>query len=271
MDNTRDPYVAGAFYPDDYKQLKNDITSYMDIEPPVLNYKKLIGAIVPHAGYIYSGKTAAYAYSIIKNCKKRDFLIIGPNHSGYPSYPAIYPDGYWNTPMGYARVNSSLSGKILFKSNIIRDDKEAHMIEHSIEVQIPFLQYIFNTNFSFSPIVLGNQGQPIARNIAETIETLEERPFLLISSDLNHYNQYDRNNELDNIIIKDIEDLNVRKYYEDLKKYGISACGYGAIAILMMVTRQMKGKIALLNHSNSGDYGSGHNRVVGYASMIAYK
>lgn len=271
MDNTREAYVSGAFYPDDYEKLKNDIKSYLDITTPDLTYKKLIGAIVPHAGYIYSGRTAAYAYSIIKNSKKRDFLIIGPNHSGYPSYPAIYPDGYWNTPMGYAKVNSELSSKILLKSNIIRDDKEAHMIEHSIEVQIPFLQYIFNNNFTFSPLVLGNQSQAMSRNIAETIETLEEKPILLISSDLNHYNGYNRNNELDNIIIRDIEELHVGKYYEDIKKYGISACGYGAIAVLMMVTRQMKGKIALLNHSNSGDYGTDRDRVVGYASMIAYK
>ncbi len=271
MDNTRDPYVAGAFYPDNYETLKNDIKSYMDIATPELNYKKLIGIIVPHAGYMYSGRTAAYAYSMIKDFKKKDFLIIGPNHSGYPTYPAIYPDGYWNTPMGYAQINSTLSNKILLKSNIIRDDKEAHMIEHSIEVQIPFLQYIFNNSFTFSPIILGYQGLTVARNIADTIETLEEKPFLIISSDLNHYNTYDKNNELDNIIIKDIESLRIGQYYEDLKKYNISACGYGAIAILMMITKQMKGKIALLNHSNSGDFGTDRKRVVGYASMIAYK
>ncbi len=271
MDNTREPYVSGAFYPDDYEKLKEYIEGYMNVEIPDIKYKKLIGAIVPHAGYMYSGHTAAYAYKLIEKAKNRDFLIIGPNHSGFPSYPAIYRNGYWNTPLGYANINSDLSERMLLKSDIIRDDKEAHIIEHSIEVQIPFLQYIFKGNFTFSPIILGNQGAPVARNIAETIESMEEKPFVLISSDFNHYLQYDKNNELDQILINDIEGLHILKYYEDIKKYGISACGFGAIAILMIVTKQMKGKIELLNHSNSGDFSNDKKRVVGYSAMIAYK
>jgi AmmeMemoRadiSam system protein B len=271
MDNTRDPYVSGAFYPDDYEKLREDIKGYMDIETHDIEYKKLIGAIVPHAGYTYSGRTAAYAYNLIKKSKKNSFLIIGPNHSGFPSYPAIYRDGYWNTPLGYARVNSELSDRLLLKSDIIRDDKEAHITEHSIEVQLPFLQYIFRGSFTFSPIILGNQGAAVARDIAETIETLEDKPFVLISSDFNHYLPYDKNNDLDQILINDIEGLRISKYYEDIKKYGISACGFGAIATLMIITKQMKGKISLLNHSNSGDYSNDKKRVVGYSAMVAYK
>ncbi len=270
MDNTREPYVAGAFYPDNYDELKSDIKSYMDIEKPELKYKRLIGAIVPHAGYMYSGKTAGYAYSMIKDLKKRNFLIIGPNHSGYPQYPVIYPDGYWNTPLGYARVNSDIANKILLKSNIIKSDKEAHMIEHSIEVQLPFLQYLFNNDFTFTPIIMGYQDASVARNVADTISSMEDKPFLLISSDLNHYNEYNKNNELDDITINDIESLRITHYYEDRITYGTSVCGYGAIAILMMITKEMKGKIALINHSNSGDTGTDRKRVVGYAAMIAY-
>ncbi|WP_337860938.1 MEMO1 family protein [Ferroplasma sp.] len=271
MDNTRSPYVAGAFYPDDNETLKDDIKSYMAINTPELEYKKLIGVIVPHAGYKYSGHTAAYAYSIIKKNKKNTFLIIGPNHYGFPSYPATYSNGYWNTPLGYARINSELAEKLLLKSDIIRDDKEAHTVEHSIEVQLPFLQYIFGDNFSFTPLILGNQSAAVARNIAETIETLAEKPFIIISSDLNHYNSYDKNNELDQILINDIIEMKILNYYDDIKKYKLTACGYGAIATLMAVTKQQKGKIALLNHSNSGDYSSDKGRVVGYSAMVAYK
>lgn len=271
MDNTREPHVSGGFYPDDYEALMDSIKGSMDITMPDIQYKKLIGAIVPHGQYMYSGHTAAYAYKIIQESKKRTFLIIGPNHSKFPAYPAIYPDGYWSTPLGYAKVNSELSEKLLLKSDIIHDDKEAHITEHSIEVQLPFLQYLFKSNFTFTPLILGNQGAAIARNIAETIESLEEKPFVLISSDFNHYLPYDKNNELDQILIDDIQEMRTLKFYQDIEKYGITACGYGAIAILMLIAKNMKGKIALLNHSNSGDYSKDKKRVVGYSAMIAYK
>ncbi|MEM0140172.1 MAG: MEMO1 family protein [Ferroplasma sp.] len=271
METIREPYVAGAFYPDNYDQLKQDVGKLLECETIHIDYSKLIGIIVPHAGYAYSGHTAAYAYNIIKEVKKRPFLIIGPNHYGYPRYPSIYSNGYWNTPMGDAEIDSALAQKILNKSDIIKDDKESHNVEHSIEVQLPFLQYIFNHNFKFVPLILGKQSPDIARDIAETIETMDEKPLIIISSDLNHYLPFDRNNELDDIIIKDIINMRTVKFYDDIKKYNITACGYGAIAILMLVTKYMRGKIALLNHSNSGDFSSDKKRVVGYASMLAYR
>jgi Predicted dioxygenase len=242
MDNTREPHVSGAYYQNDYEALMEKLRGYMDIEVPDIQYKKLIGAIVPHGGYSYSGHTAAYAYSLIQKSKKRTFLIIGPNHSKFPTYPAIYSDGYWSTPLGYSKINSELSEKLLMKSDIIRDDKEAHMIEHSIEVQLPFLQYIFRSNFTFTPLLIGNQSPAVVRNIAETIESLEDKPFVLISSDFNHYLPYEQNNELDQILINDIKELRILKFYEDIDRYRISACGYGAIATLMIITKQMKGK-----------------------------
>ncbi len=271
MENTREPYVAGAFYPENFEILKQQVKSLLSCEQPKIDYSKLIGIIVPHAGYTYSGHTAGCAYSMIKGLKKKSFLIIGPNHYGYPSYPAIYTGGYWNTPLGDAAVDSLLAQKLLNKSDIIKDDKESHAIEHSIEVQLPFLQQLYNHNFKFVPLILGRQDSDIARNIAETIESLDEMPFIIISSDLNHYLPYDENNAQDDIIMNDISDLKVSKYYEDIKTNNITACGYGAIAILMLITKHMKGKIALINHSNSGDYSSDKRRVVGYASMVAYK
>ncbi len=270
MENIREPYVSGAFYPDNEDSLLSIIGNCLKNKAEDFKYKKIIGVIVPHAGYIYSGKTAGYAYNIIKDYNKKNFLIIGPNHYGYPFYPAIYPDGLWNTPLGNAVIDTQFSNKLLIKSDIIKEDKEAHSIEHSIEVQIPFLQYIFNNNFKFTPIILGKQTPAIARNLAETIESIDEKPFIIISSDMNHYESADKNDEKDNILINDIINLNVPKLYEDIEKYNITACGYGAIAILMLITKSMKGKIKLLNHSNSGDSSGDYKRVVGYSSMVAY-
>ncbi len=270
MENVREPYVAGAFYPDDEESLLSVIGPYIENKPEDFDYKKIIGVIVPHAGYTYSGKTAGYAYNIIKHYSKKRFLIIGPNHYGYPFYPAIYPDGFWNTPLGNAVIDSSFSDKLVTKSDIIKDDKEAHSIEHSIEVQIPFLQYLFNNNFKFTPIILGKQNIGIARDLSETILSINDKPFIIISSDMNHYLPANRNDENDNILINDIINLKVTKFYEDIEKYHITACGYGAIATLMLITKNMKGKIRLLNHSNSGDANNDYKRVVGYSSMVAY-
>ena len=270
MENVREPYVSGAFYPDNEELLASMLESYIKNKPDDFKYKKIIGVIVPHAGYVYSGKTAGYAYNIIKYYNKKRFLIIGPNHSGYPFYPAIYQDGSWNTPLGNANIDSEFSSKLITKSDIITEDKEAHSVEHSIEVQVPFLQYVFNNNFKFTPIILGKQNAAVARDLAETIESINEKPFIIISSDMNHYEPASKNDEKDNILINDIINLKVMKFYEDIEKYNITTCGYGAIATLMLITKNMKGKIKLLDHSNSGDANNDYKRVVGYSSMVAY-
>ena len=155
------------------------------------------------------------------------------------------------------------------KSSIIKDDKEAHTVEHSIEVQIPFLQYLFNNDFEFSPIILGKQNIEIARNIAETVITMNKIPKIIVSSDLNHYLSYDKNNEKDDIIINDILKMNLNKFYDDISQHNITACGYGAIAILMIITKKLGGKMILLNHKNSGDTFGDKKRVVGYGAFAA--
>ncbi|KJE48706.1 MULTISPECIES: MEMO1 family protein [Acidiplasma] len=268
--NARRPYVAGAFYPDDRNELLKMLDLYMSQDFPQIKFKKIIGIIVPHAGYIYSGSTAAYAYNILRGIEKHDFIIIGPNHYGYPRHPSIYPDGFWETPLGDAKVDSDLSKVLIKKSGIIQEDREAHDIEHSIEVQIPFLQYIFDNNFEFAPIILGDQSMHTAKSIAETIYSLNRIPPVIISSDLNHYLSYDENNRNDDIIINDILKLNLTRYYDDINQYDITACGFGAIAVLMYITKRMGGKIRILHHSNSGDAFGDKRRVVGYGAFLSY-
>ncbi len=269
MENVREPYVNGAFYPDDPIQLRETIKNFMDKNFEDINYRKLIGIIVPHAGYLYSGSVAAHSYNLLKSNNDRKFLIIGPNHYGYPFYPAIYPNGYWETPLGQARVSEEVASAILNKSSIITDDKEAHTVEHSIEVQIPFLQYMFNNDFEFAPIILGKQDIEIARNIAETVLTMNKIPRIIISSDLNHYLSSDKNNEKDEIILNDILKMNLNKFYYDIVQYNITSCGYGAIAILMIITKKLGGKIKLLEHKNSGETFGDKKRVVGYGALAA--
>ncbi|SMD30145.1 MEMO1 family protein [Picrophilus oshimae] len=265
----RDPYVAGAFYPDSESELLN---YFKNLEPERFDIKfnKILGVVVPHAGYEYSGKIAWASYSILKEYNARRFLIIGPNHYGYPFYPAIYSNGSWRTPLGDSIIDNELSEQLIMKSGIIKSDPETHSTEHSIEVQLPFLQYIFKNQFTFVPLILGDQSYEISRDLGETILSLDRIPLIIASSDLNHYESYDKNNEKDEIIINDIINLRIKDFFNDIYKYRITACGFGAIAVLMYITKKNHGKIALLRHANSGDASGDRRRVVGYAAMLAY-
>ncbi|MGC8608462.1 MAG: MEMO1 family protein [Thermoplasmata archaeon] len=264
----RDPVVAGYFYPDDAIELRSLISSFNMQEEVYGN--RLIGTVVPHAGYIYSGKTAMFSYSAIKNYSSRKFIIIGPNHNPFTEFTSLYPEGSWKTPMGLAKIDSDLAEKILKKSKYIVEDEDSHNREHSIEVQIPFLQYLFGNDFSFVPLILGYQEKYIAEDIASAILPYISEAVVIASSDFTHYESEKSVEKKDFDLISKITSLDVDGFYEILEKENVSACGYGAIATLMIITKKMKGSIRLLNHSTSGDATGDYRSVVGYASLASY-
>jgi AmmeMemoRadiSam system protein B len=266
----RDPEVSGTFYPSEEKELRNTIMHFLNEVHTDIDFKKIIGVVVPHAGYVYSGRTAAYSYSILKNSSVKKFIIVGPNHNTFPFYAAVSTTGYWRTPLGDARIDESLAKSIVSKGDIFGDDPTAHESEHSIEVQIPFLQYIFGDTFSFVPIILGEQEEKIASSVSKALEPYLDDAILIASSDLTHYEAKSVAEAKDSKLIDDVLSLNTHKFYETLKSKKISACGYGAIAILMELTKSLGGKIKLLNYSTSYDYSKDDSFVVGYSSFVSY-
>ncbi|BAB60525.1 hypothetical protein [Thermoplasma volcanium GSS1] len=263
----RKPAVAGYFYPSNRNELLSLISSF-HVQQSEVSCQP-IGVVVPHAGIVYSGRTAMYSYNALRNSSIRDFIIIGPNHRPMTPYASIFPSGSWETPLGNAIINEELASELYKNSQYIVKDEESHSVEHSIEVQIPFLQYMFGNSFTFVPVILGDQEKVVANDIASALMRLSKPYILIASSDFTHYERSDIVERKDMDLISRIVDLDIDGFYDTIERENVTACGYGAIAILMIIAKKIGAKISLLNHSNSGDVTNDYDEVVGYSSIVA--
>ncbi|QRF75836.1 Memo-like protein [Thermoplasmatales archaeon] len=267
----RHPAVSGMFYPSAKPDLEAAIDKVLSAAVlPETEMKRLIGVVVPHAGYEYSGGTAAYSYnSIRKYSSSRNFVIIGPNHRGIGSSVSTGMDE-WETPLGTAEVNVGTMNEIMSEVPFVENDPRSQYAEHSIEVQIPFLQRIYGKEFTFVPICMWYQEKDAAIPLGDALVKHIDEFTIIASSDLNHYQKQEITVRKDLALIDKIVELDLAGFYRTLREEDISACGYGAIATLMHVTRKMNGRIKLLHHTTSGEVTGNDEPVVGYASMVAY-
>lgn len=267
----RSTYAAGHFYPSEKGELLSllgNMESEAKSAGPIVS-TELQGLIVPHAGYVFSGKTAMAGFLRLKGKSPEHFILIGPNHRSEPFSTSIYPSGQWETPMGRVNIDSTVSEKIIRKDKQFLPDPNAHSMEHSLEVQLPFLQYVLSGMFDVTPILMGDQEKKTAIGMAQKLHELDMNIPLIISSDLNHYESLDTTIRKDSLLVDSIMSLDVNKFYRVLEKDKISACGYGPVAVLMEYTRLKGGKIDLIDHSTSYHYSGDTERVVGYASLAA--
>lgn len=259
------------FYPADRHDLSGMIDKLLSRSKEVAEFRNIIGVIVPHAGYIYSGYTASFAFNAIKKDGRRKFVLVGPKHSGYPYGTYFYPEGEWETPLGNCRIDEDALNYLHSIRNQIRASAEAFSEEHSIEVQVPWLQYIFKDDCEILPISMGDQTIERAEELAPVLEGLHQDRIIVASSDLTHYEPAKKADAKDSEMIKAIESLDVVSFYSTMERINASTCGYGPIASLMLLTRKLNGRIKLLNHSNSGESSGDYSSVVGYASFVAYQ
>ena len=236
---------------------------------PAQQYGHIIGVIAPHAGYVYSGGTAAHSFRQLEGGDRKRFVIVGPIHSGYPWETCNYPSCSWVTPMGEAKIDASLA-RTLLDSDAGIESYEGHDDEHSIEVQVPWLQALFGDLMSLLPISMGDQGLKRVEKLASALLSVSNECVVIASSDLTHYEPGDSVERKDRLAMEAIESLDVTRFYRVLRDSLISACGYGPIATLMLLTKGLGGRIRRLNHSNSGDVTGDYSSVVGYPSMVAY-
>jgi AmmeMemoRadiSam system protein B len=273
----RRPAVAGAFYPADPRDLKELIrASYLHrlgpgSEPPPEYFSSgVVPCLSPHAGYSYSGPVAAHTYLHVSSLRKPELVVVvGPNHYGVGSGVATFKEGRWETPLGQVSVDEEAARKIVESTGIVDYDPSAHRMEHSLEVQLPFLQLIYG-EFSLLPISLAFQDIETARTLGEGIATLlEGRDAVLIaSSDLTHYEAAEQARSKDSQLLKKVEALDLEGFYGTLERLNVTACGYGAIASVIQACKKLgfkKGE--LLKYSNSGETTRDMNEVVGYASL----
>ncbi|HDI12307.1 MAG TPA: AmmeMemoRadiSam system protein B [Candidatus Bathyarchaeota archaeon] len=274
----RRPSQAGMFYAGNPEDLKKQIEECFLHKfgpgkiPKVAEDgpRKIIGLVCPHAGYIYSGPIAAHAYyRLAIDGKPETFVIMGPNHMGYGSAIALMNEGVWRTPLGDIEIDYGTASKILRASELIDIDDTAHKYEHSIEVQLPFLQYLYGSEFKFVPIAFLMQDIESCREVGKALaKALEGRNAVIIAStDMTHYEPHERASRKDRLALNAIEKMNEEEFYSTVESYRISACGYGPVIALIVASKLLGAKKAeILCYKTSGDIVGDYSSVVGYAS-----
>jgi len=262
----RFPAVAGQFYPDSADELSlflADITRDVD--------KKLsaIGVIAPHAGYVYSGAVAGEVFSSVHIPAKT--IIFCPNHTGFGENAAIMSSGNWIMPWGNAPIDTELAERLKAACPLLLEDDKAHMQEHSLEVLLPFI-HRFRPDFRFVPIALGrlslNECRAIGEAIADTIAADDERPLLVASSDMSHYESDDVVRKKDRKAIDQILTLDPDGLYRIVCSERISMCGAIPAATLLFASLRLGSKEAvLLKYATSGEVNRNFSQVVGYAGL----
>lgn len=266
----RTPAVAGYFYPGEKEKLDYMLDEFLRKAQEQYKPTNAIGGICPHAGYIYSGETSAITLSSIENLKKAETIVIlGPNHTGIGSLVSISLQD-WKTPLGIVKCDMELAKQIQKNYLFIDFDESAHFREHSIEVQIPFIQKI-NTNAKIVCICMMSQDYEIAEKLGKALaKTLDpEKHIVIASSDFSHYLPADVAEKKDKTALSYIETLDTNGFQNALAKFNWSICGYGPISALMEYAKE-KGikKAKTLRYTNSGKAGGDFTAVVGYASVI---
>jgi AmmeMemoRadiSam system protein B len=278
----RYPSVAGSWYAGTPNSLRKQIDDLFTHRlgpgslPSVIKEgpRNLVGLVVPHAGYMASGPVAAHAYySLAKDGKPDVIVIFGPNHTGRGSALSIMNEGGWRTPLGDAEIDTETADLILQASRIVDVDEMAHANEHSIELQLPFLQYLYGSDFKFVPICFMMQDLTSSREVGKAVaKALKGKNALVIaSSDLTHYEPQEKAERQDGRAVIAALQMDGEQYYHNVEAYRISTCGYGPTIATITASKELGAKKSeLLCYKTSGDVLGDRSAVVGYAS-IAFK
>ena len=272
----RQPAVAGKFYEDSPSLLKKEVGAFIE---EGLKKEKAIGVVSPHAGYVYSGRVAGAVYSRI--IIPQTVILMGPNHTGIGKAVSVFPEGEWTMPNGAVPVNNKLAELILKYSKIASADYQAHLYEHSLEVQIPFIQY-FSKDFSIVPITIMDTSPKTCQNLGEGIakaileqkkeegEKVRNGDVLIVSStDMTHYESHDSAKAKDKRAIDMIISLDPEGLHKTIKEYSISMCGFAPTVSMLYASRKLGAKKAsLIKYMTSGEVSGDYGHVVGYAGII---
>ncbi len=264
---TRRPVVAGQFYPASASELKAMIKEMVKED---VAKEEVIGLVSPHAGYIYSGPVAGATISRVK--LKDTFIIIGPNHTGAGKPLSIMTEGKWQTPLGEVEIDEELGKKILADSKYLEEDDRAHLYEHSIEVQLPFLQY-FKPDFKLVPIIFGHPSgaiyKEVGKEIAGAVKALGREVVIMASSDMSHYEPQESAQKKDTQAIGAMLNLDEDELLKRVDEFNITMCGYAPAVSLIVAAKELGASGAeLVKYQTSGDVTGDFSSVVGYAGII---
>ncbi len=265
----RNPVVAGQFYTLNASKLEKEIKHYLD---PKAKKIEAIGCVSPHAGYIYSGPVAGAVLSRIK--PRQSYIILGPNHTGIGKPFGLDMDRSWLTPFGETEIDNELAQSILDNSKLIEKDTSCHSHEHSIEVQLPFLQ-LLNKDFKFVPIIISHGRVDdyikIGEGLAKAVGDCRRNLTIIASSDMTHYEPHQAAQKKDKLAIDKIIELDTEGFLKQIETHDISMCGYAPTAIMMAASLKLGAKEAkLIKYQTSGDTSGDYSSVVGYAGIVVY-
>ncbi|MCD5416128.1 AmmeMemoRadiSam system protein B [Candidatus Bipolaricaulota bacterium] len=266
----REPIVANAFYPGSPTALSTELSRlFAHPRIPEGRLPSPMGVVVPHAGYVYSGAVAAAAYSELAQSGRPDWaIVLGANHTGRGGTISLACKGAWRTPLGSAPIATEVAGKLIGAGVTVTDEAFQH--EHSIEVQLPFLQFLFGEGIPFVPICVMLPPLSAVTALGEAIARAvdAEAGVVIASSDLTHYEPDDIARRTDRRSIDRILALDLKGFYQSLIKEQLSICGGGAIAVLIACARALGWRrTKLLSYATSGDMSGERSAVVGYAAI----
>jgi len=274
----RKPVFSGSFYLADSSNLSSTIDQYLNNVDVKLE-EEILGVVSPHAGYIYSGQTAAFVYATLRNSNKKLVILLGPSHRSYIKGFSVFGEGKWETPLGVVNVDEKFASKLITHSALIINDPEAHSQEHSLELQLPFLQKVLK-DFTIVPIIFNTDKLSELSVLAKALYgELKNRKnwVIVISSDLYHGENYNKAKEITDEVDKYIKNLDYKgllEYDRKMRGRGVcAACGCSSIAVLLQVMKNLSvTNVKLLNRTTSGDVtGVKNGYIVGYGAWVFTK
>ncbi|OGS21787.1 MAG: AmmeMemoRadiSam system protein B [Elusimicrobia bacterium RIFOXYA2_FULL_39_19] len=262
----RNPLFAGIWYPKE----KQEIAAYLETKAQKTD---ALACICPHAGWMYSGKVAGAVYSSLYAYDT--YVIIGPNHTGLGPLASIFSEGSWKMPLGNAQIDTEFVKTAIKYSEFLSADTTAHVREHCIEVQLPFIQY-FNPEAKIVPIILKSDKIDVAKDIANAVSEAckthnapNNRILLVASTDMTHYESHEYAKKQDKLALEHIKHLDGAELVNTVQRRGISMCGYLPTAAVMLAGKTLGAKTAkLVKYATSGETSGDFDSVVGYAGLI---
>jgi AmmeMemoRadiSam system protein B len=265
----RQTAVAGQFYSGTSRQLLSDLAGMI---PEAQGTRKVTGIIAPHAGYVYSGAIAGAVFAAIEI--PATVLILGPNHHGAGAAAALYPDGEWLTPLGPIQINSGFNSLLTRNVPYIESDAVAHQFEHSLEVQVPFIQYL-RPDATISALCLGygdyTAVRQIGEGVAEAIRAYEGDVLMVASSDMTHYESADSAKRKDGLALDRLQKFDPEGLLQVCRSEQITMCGVIPAAVMLVAAKELGAtQVELVAYGNSGDVTGDNRQVVGYAALAVW-
>ena len=270
----RQPAVAGLFYPADRRELVRQIERCF-LQPPgpgalpgeVKGEREVLGAVVPHAGYVYSGYYAAHVYRVLGEQPKPECVVVlSPNHTGAGSLISVSGED-WRTPLGVVKCDRERVERLWRRCGVVDLDENAHLQEHSIEVQLPFLQYIYR-DFRLVAVTIGLAELDMLRELGSCIAEVCGDCLILASSDFSHYEPAEVAEAKDRLAIEAILKMDEAELLRRVEEKGITSCGHAAVAAAIAALKGRAARAELLSYGNSGEVTGDHSSVVAYAGMV---